>query len=593
MAKRGQRRYSSKKKNGRVKTILIAIGGIFALGLAATNIVFFGVVVLAAFIIAIVVTFKMLKLKEEREALLREIKNELQGKLKIYSIDAVLNDVDDRVIVKSRQALDNYTDLKYFKETDKLEFAKEKATTRMRIYKSINYFLQNNDYKENPQYEFVAERLKDSMQRAKSEYRVIVSYVTSAGKTMAHNSLTIPLQRINEIIDHPEYLMSKGEYNKFLKQQSKEELEEKKKSYYEKVNSIIDFANASKEELVVKTKAKDLDSLIQNLFDRTINSIQKIKDLESEEWEMLGSFISSISEQVTQLVEDDRRISTYYASDDFAKIKETCNRLTQSRKDFNEYINEKAESISKLFGTRVTRNETQIEDENNYLRAYKKSITPFAAEVSSNVFGSAENNPMDYVIKYFYPNKSQYKSQIEKLQLLIEELETLKEAKAIIENYKKDYDEYIQNVPDYVLDNDEDGFYSRLGLAVIDEAVLNVEYKFIYTSNGGMAQRSFTVPMNEENITELINRLESKLSAQAIAKEQRALMTSKLRIQIKERDNYTCCQCGNSTHAEPNLLLEIDHIIPVAKGGLTKEDNLQTLCWKCNRSKGAKLIVSA
>ena len=39
----------------------------------------------------------------------------------------------------------------------------------------------------------------------------------------------------------------------------------------------------------------------------------------------------------------------------------------------------------------------------------------------------------------------------------------------------------------------------------------------------------------------------------------------------------------------PNLLLEIDHKIPLAKGGMTTEDNLQTLCWKCNRSKGAKL----
>ena len=170
-------------------------------------------------------------------------------------------------------------------------------------------------------------------------------------------------------------------------------------------------------------------------------------------------------------------------------------------------------------------------------------------------------------------------------------METLKEAKVIIDNYKKDYDQYIQNVPDYVLENDEDGFYQRLGLAIIDEAVLNVEYRFTYTSGGGMAQRSFTVPMNEENIIELINRLESKLTQQALSKEQRTLMTSKLRAQIKERDNYTCCQCGNSTSKEPNLLLEVDHIIPIAKGGLTFEENLQTLCWKCNRSKGAKLIV--
>ena len=55
-------------------------------------------------------------------------------------------------------------------------------------------------------------------------------------------------------------------------------------------------------------------------------------------------------------------------------------------------------------------------------------------------------------------------------------------------------------------------------------------------------------------------------------------------------DNFTCCNCGNSTYKEPNLLLEIDHIIPVAKGGCTEEDNLQTLCWKCNRAKSDKIV---
>jgi 5-methylcytosine-specific restriction endonuclease McrA len=96
--------------------------------------------------------------------------------------------------------------------------------------------------------------------------------------------------------------------------------------------------------------------------------------------------------------------------------------------------------------------------------------------------------------------------------------------------------------------------------------------------------------MTEENIIELINQLENKLTTTAQIKEQRALMTRKLRAYIKERDNYTCCACGNSVSVEPNLLLEIDHIIPVAKGGLTEEGNLQTLCWKCNRSKGDKIL---
>ena len=96
--------------------------------------------------------------------------------------------------------------------------------------------------------------------------------------------------------------------------------------------------------------------------------------------------------------------------------------------------------------------------------------------------------------------------------------------------------------------------------------------------------------MTEANIVELIRVLESKLTAKAFAKEQRALMTKKLREYIKKRDNFTCCNCGNSTYKEPNLLLEIDHIIPVAKGGCTEENNLQTLCWKCNRAKSDKIL---
>ncbi len=140
------------------------------------------------------------------------------------------------------------------------------------------------------------------------------------------------------------------------------------------------------------------------------------------------------------------------------------------------------------------------------------------------------------------------------------------------------------------MENDEAGFYSRLGSAIIDESVLTVEYKFAYTSAGGMAQRSFTVPMTEETIAELIKVLESKVNESAFKKEQRTLMTQKLRDFIKKRDNYTCCNCGNSTYIEPNLLLGIDHIIPVSKGGRTLEDNLQTLCWKCNRAKSNKII---
>ena len=588
MARRRGRR--SSKNNGSCGVIFLIFTGISAFfgavgSFIKENSVATIMVLICVAIIAAICLVNKKRIKQQREELLDEVLLSLN----LQNIDNLLKQFDETVIVKNKQTLDKYDDLKYIKENDCLDIIKQIAISRASIKGAINDFLKENSFVDRPQYNYVANTLGRIINLA-TGYRLKVVYITSAGNNKGERLINISADRVHEIESHPEWLMTKAEYNKRLKEQSKEELENKKHEYYSKVNSIIDFVNDSKDTLIVKKHIKKLDELVQQLFDRTVNSIQKIKQLDSDEWDMIKGFIINIDDQVREVVEDDKKISSYYASKEFKQIKETCDSLNLSRKEFNDYIDEKAQSISKLFGTRVVRNETQHEDTYNYIRAYKKSITPFTAEVSSAVFGSAENNPINYIIKYFYPNRSQYKEQIQKLKILIEELETLKEAKEIIDNYKKDYDQYIKNVPSYVLNNDEDGFYSRLGLAIIDEAVLNVEYKFTYTSDGGMAQRSFTVPMNEENIIELINALESKLSMEALAKEQRAMMTAKLRMQIKERDNFTCCQCKNSIHKEPNLLLEVDHIIPIARGGLTQEDNLQTLCWKCNRSKGAKLI---
>lgn len=58
-----------------------------------------------------------------------------------------------------------------------------------------------------------------------------------------------------------------------------------------------------------------------------------------------------------------------------------------------------------------------------------------------------------------------------------------------------------------------------------------------------------------------------------------------LRFKILKRDNFKCCACGASPAKDPNVELHIDHIIPWSKGGETTEENLQTLCSKCNLGK--------
>ena len=501
----------------------------------------------------------------------------------------IVSYIDENVVVKSRQSLEKYDAVKFFKENrEKLLYAEKIIKTKNEVSKVLKDFLDDNEYKTRLRYKKLSNQIREVINDARG-YRIKVTYISSAGNNLGERVLTLSEYDINKFEKDPSLLMGKGEYNKLLKEQQQEAVAKKQHEYYDRVNKVIDYANENREMLFIKGSLDQLDNLIAQLFDKTVNSIKKIKTIDSEEWDIIGNFITRIENDTKKIINKNKQILDYYDSPSFSKIKETCEVLMSTQREFNEYIIEKVESISRLFGTRVVRNETINDDEYQYIRPYKKTITPFTAEVSAAVFASAENSPLEYVIKNFYPNKKMYPEQIQKLHLLLEELATLKDAKNIIDSYKKEYQKYLGDVPSYVMDNDESGFYSRLGFANIDEDVLAVEYKFSYTSGSGMAKRAFTIPMTEETIVELIRSLEDKLTASAFTKEQRALMTNKLRESIKHRDNFTCCNCGNSTRIEPNLLLEIDHIIPVSKGGCTVESNLQTLCWKCNRSKSNKI----
>ena len=498
------------------------------------------------------------------------------------------NDYDEVINLKSSKGVDNYDKIKFIKENrDEIDKIKEVLQKKTIYAARISNFLEENEYKNRFMYNKLQTQLTNNL-KTLDTYNIKVFYISPAGRSRNKKVLRISEKFVDYINSKPELIMSKTEYNKYVKDINKEKLIEKQHTYYDMVNDIVDIANFNREKLIKKEDKERLDNLVSLLFEKTVNSIKKIKQIESEEWELIKKIILNISKDVKTIVDKNNEILEYYESPSFKKIKASCNSLMQSQREFNEYINEKAKSLSSLLGMKIIRNETEENDKYNYVRSYKKTIAPFSAEVSAQVFSSAENNPLEYIVKAFYPDKTLYKEQILKLQLLVEELETLRDARIIIDNQKKEYQKYLIDVPQNIMENDKEGFYSRLGFANISESILNTEYRFSYTSSGGMVQRSFTVPMTEETIIRLINILQTELTIKASSKEQRALMTSKLRQTIKERDNYTCKKCGNSIYKEPNLLLEIDHIIPVSKGGKTVENNLQVLCWKCNREKSNK-----
>jgi len=64
--------------------------------------------------------------------------------------------------------------------------------------------------------------------------------------------------------------------------------------------------------------------------------------------------------------------------------------------------------------------------------------------------------------------------------------------------------------------------------------------------------------------------------------ERRERISDDVRMFVWQRDQGKCVKCGN------NERLEFDHIIPVVKGGSNTERNIQLLCERCNREKGAR-----
>jgi len=68
---------------------------------------------------------------------------------------------------------------------------------------------------------------------------------------------------------------------------------------------------------------------------------------------------------------------------------------------------------------------------------------------------------------------------------------------------------------------------------------------------------------------------------------KRKAISKKLRFEVFKRDKFQCQYCGKSA---PDVILNIDHINPVAKGGNNEILNLITSCFDCNQGKKARLL---
>ncbi len=63
---------------------------------------------------------------------------------------------------------------------------------------------------------------------------------------------------------------------------------------------------------------------------------------------------------------------------------------------------------------------------------------------------------------------------------------------------------------------------------------------------------------------------------------ERKSLSKRTRFEVFKRDGFACQYCGSHP---PDVILEVDHVVPVADGGDDDEGNLVTSCFNCNRGK--------
>lgn len=207
---------------------------------------------------------------------------------------------------------------------------------------------------------------------------------------------------------------------------------------------------------------------------------------------------------------------------------------------------------------------------------------------SLQVTGNASANPLKYVMKYFDIKADE--STLAEVEILGESIVRLEGA---VDNLHQREVSIIQSVdpPRFILKHYQEELMAQVGVELTPITVPYPEYIFEYVSAGGNSSQRTTVTLDTPTVDALIEILGTKIRWRKSAAGQRALMTTKLRSSIKARDNHTCRYCSVSLAAEPHLLLEVDHIVPVSKGGMSTSDNLQTLCWRCNRTKSNKMYT--
>lgn len=304
---------------------------------------------------------------------------------------------------------------------------------------------------------------------------------------------------------------------------------------------------------------------------------------------LLAAGLVLIANPIIRIVRKNR----YFGSEHFQTLRTDIGVVVDEHNEVVSYVEEIRSRGSFELGMSSTGQYAHLasfENTSAWNNRRDRSVAEYAPHVhnaSLQVIRNASTDPIKYLMKYFGVKADQ--ATLADVQRVSDDISRLEEAVANVKRREADITAKI-NPPPFILKYYNDEFWMQVGVHLSPIEVPYPQYKFQYTSAGGNTGQTTSVKLNTPTLEALSETLAGKIRWTKSAAGQRSLMTAKLRGMIKQRDSFTCQQCGISVSAEPHLLLEVDHMMPVSKGGLSTPENLQTLCWRCNRSKGARVV---
>ena len=233
----------------------------------------------------------------------------------------------------------------------------------------------------------------------------------------------------------------------------------------------------------------------------------------------------------------------------------------------------------------------------DFINKHSRALNELKAIDARYVFFSIRNHDVrnTYDIKELYDKVSPFDYLVYHLSQIKQEVEVTIDN--VLDNQNK-YELYAEEIKHLsrpgVFDEKHDGLkYEKLlnmekreiaayTLRPVTEFTLTVE--LVYTTYKFIFVESKVETFDIKTMLDVLQRSEDRNGYFYFDKEiwrsmcivERGKVTNRLRRYVFKRDGRRCLKCGS----EENL--EVDYIIPIAYGGKSTFDNLQTLCHACH-----------